>query len=88
MQYTSSMIEVRQLLWDDWNIEHIARHSVVPREVAEVCHGDVLALTSHTNRIIVFGLTAAGRILAVELSPQAEAGVYYVVMARTASNKE
>ncbi len=29
-----------ELLWDDWNAEHLARHHVSPTEVNEVCFGE------------------------------------------------
>lgn len=82
------MIEIQQLLWDDWNIGHIARHSVTPEQVEAVCQGDVLALQSHSGRLIVLGRDDAGDILAGVLSPQREEGVYYVVIARPASRNE
>ncbi len=82
------MLYIQRLIWDDWNVAHIARHDVNPQQVEEVCHSDYIALASHTNRIIVFGLTNAGRVLAVVLNPHEEEGVYYVVTARPASKKE
>jgi hypothetical protein len=33
------MIVISRLIWDSWNVAHIARHEVVPDEVEEVCHG-------------------------------------------------
>lgn len=82
------MIEIDHLLWDDWNIAHIARHDVTPEQVEAVCQGDVLALQSYAGRLIVLGRDTADDILAVVLSPQREEGVYYVVTARPASKKE
>ena len=38
-EYSKPMIVIRRLVWDTWNIVHIARHDVVPDEVEEVCHG-------------------------------------------------
>ena len=35
------MIVIRRLIWDSWNITHIARHDVTPDEVEDVCHGDI-----------------------------------------------
>jgi hypothetical protein len=29
------MLFVRRLIWDTWNIAHIARHDVIPEEVEE-----------------------------------------------------
>ena len=37
------MIVIRRLIWDSWNITHIARHDVTPDEVEDVCHGDYMA---------------------------------------------
>lgn len=28
---------IRRLIWDEWNIDHIAGHNVEPEEVEEVC---------------------------------------------------
>ncbi|GAC1545005.1 MAG: hypothetical protein NVS2B7_19570 [Herpetosiphon sp.] len=81
------MLVVQRLLWDEWNAVHIARHDVTPQEVEEVCHSGYLALAAHTGRILLIGLTTAGRVLAVVLDPQAE-GAAYVVTARSASKKE
>jgi hypothetical protein len=36
------MIFIRRLIWDAWNVAHIARHAVVPEEVEQVCHGDFI----------------------------------------------
>jgi len=82
------MIEIRRLLWDDWNVAHIARHDVTPEEVEEVCQGDPLARQSYAGRLIILGRDSAGDILAVVLNPQPEEGVYYVITARAASQKE
>jgi hypothetical protein len=37
------MIFIRRLVWDSWNVAHIARHEVTPDEVEEVCHGEHIA---------------------------------------------
>ena len=81
------MAFVQRLVWDTWNVAHIARHEVAPEEVEEVCHGEPLARRSYRNRIILIGPTDVGRMLAVVLDPEAE-GVYYPVTARSASRKE
>jgi uncharacterized protein len=84
----SPMIEIIRLVWDAWNIAHIARHQVTPNEVEELCQSDCLVLDGHSGRIIVVGLTQANRLLAAVLDPEEEAGVYYPVTARTADRKE
>lgn len=38
--YNEAMLVVRRLVWDPWNVAHIACHEVTPEEVEEVCHGE------------------------------------------------
>ena len=55
------MIVIRRLIWDSWNITHIARHDVTPDEVEDVCHGEYMASQSYK-----------GRMLAIILAPGKE----------------
>ena len=83
------MIFIKQLVWEDWNIAHISKHTVVKSEVEEVCHGDSLERETYKNRIMLIGLTKEKRTLAVVLEPyKEEKGVYYTMSARDASRKE
>lgn len=81
------MIRITRLLWDEWNITHIARHDVLPDEVEQVCHGDVLAQQGHSGHMVLIGPTSNGRMLEVVLGPEGW-GAYYVVTAHTASRKD
>jgi uncharacterized DUF497 family protein len=90
MRYTteSHMLNVARLIWDAWNVQHIARHGVVPDEVDQVCQGEPVVSATYGGRLRVFGPTESGQILTAILSPQDTEGVYYVVTARPASRKE
>ena len=81
------MIFIKRLIWDEWNVAHIARHEVVSDEVEEVCHSDPLVQQGHHGRTIVVGATVAGRMLEVALDPEPEPDVYYPVTAHPASRK-
>ncbi len=81
------MTFVRRLIWDSWNVAHIARHGVTRREVEEVCHGRPISREAYASRIMVIGPTRGGRIVAAVLEPEEE-GAYYVVTARLASRRE
>lgn len=81
------MASLRRLIWDTWNVPHIARHQVTPEEVEQVCQGDPVELQSYAGRLLLIGPTEAGKMLAVVLSPLGR-GVYYPVTARPASRKE
>ena len=81
------MIVIRRLVWNSWNIAHIARHDVVPDEVEEVCHGNYMTSETYKGRIRVVGPTLAGRMLTVILAPKG-AGTYSTVTAHNASAGE
>ncbi len=55
--------------WDQWNIEHIKRHDVIPEEVEEVLADEssrVIENPSPTSvRPAIFGYTKAGRPLLI-----------------------
>jgi uncharacterized DUF497 family protein len=81
------MIVIRRLIWNSWNIEHIARHDVTPGEVEDVCHGDYIASQTYKGRIRVVGPTSTGRMLAIILAPR-EKEAYYTVTAHNANAGE
>ncbi len=78
------MIVIRRLIWDSWNIAHIARHDVTPDEVEDVCHGDYITSQTYRGRIRVVGPTSTGRMLAIILAPR-EQGAYFTVTAHNAN---
>lgn len=81
------MIQIKKILWDDWNTEHIKKHEVTVYEVEEICSGKYKEQLTYSNRIMVLGRTIGGRALAIILSEQ-QNGEYYVVTARDMSKKE
>jgi uncharacterized DUF497 family protein len=83
------MLYIHQLIWDNWNIAHIARHQVVPEEVEQVCHGQPLLWQAKVRkgRVFIIGPTSSGRMLVVVLDEEGT-GIYYVVTARPADRAE
>lgn len=71
-------VEVTVLVWDEHNVAHIARHAVVPTEVADVVFGAGTRWAqddSHrSGRMVAAGPTAAGRLLIVVCEPLSPAG--------------
>ncbi|MBI3330420.1 MAG: BrnT family toxin [Nitrospinae bacterium] len=82
------MLTINRLIWDTWNVAHIARHHVTPEEVEEVCHGQPVTSRTYKGRLRVVGPTRRRRLLAVILAPTQDEGVYYPVTARPADRKE
>jgi|SRR5215211_1119901 len=81
-------IRITTLVWDKWNIEHIARHDVLPAEVEQICHGLHTSLTGKKGRVLIVGLTKNSRMITAALDREDEEGVYYPVTARSSSRKE
>ena len=46
-----NVINIRRLIWDAWNIAHIARHNVTPEEVEQVCHTDPVVQKEKKGRL-------------------------------------
>ncbi len=85
------MIDLRRLVWDDWNQTHIARHGVTREEVEAVCHDDpIVYRESYKGRLVLLGVTPTRRVLAVVLGPvpNAPAGTNYPFTARPADRTE
>lgn len=82
-----SVIKVKKLIWDKWNIEHIARHGVTRDEVEEASQGEYETLRAKKSRIMLLGLTETGRQISVVLAQKSEDS-YYPVTARPSSRKE
>jgi uncharacterized DUF497 family protein len=81
------MIVIRKLIWESWNIAHIARHDVTINEVEDVCHGNYITSQTYKGRIRVVGPTSTGRMLTIILAPREE-WAYYVVTAHNANTGE
>ena len=89
MTFDAEGPEVEQLVWDDWNREHIARHDVAMNEVEAVMKGEIVVQATYKERFLVLGITDAGRMLAVVIGPvPGHRGEFYTFTARPASRSE
>ena len=81
-------MRIDRLDWDDYRVEHIARHDVKLREVWEVCN-DIshLARRQGRNRYLVYGQTLDGRYLFVVLE-RIQESVYKPITARDMTDRE
>lgn len=79
-------IIVRELVWNEINIEHIKKHAVTKEEVAVSVKNVSYHKKGYSNRYVLVGRTGK-RILAVILKRQ-RAGEYFIVTARDADKKE
>ncbi len=80
------------LIWDDWNIDHIAKHGIIPKEVEEAVrdrHRVRLRLGTSRfglKRYKIIGCTKAGRYLRVLLDLKKEG--FYVVTSYDAPDSD
>lgn len=83
------VIIIEELIWDEWNIDHIAKHSVCIVEIEQACQNLLKVYVSHSHRVIVIGETDMARLLSIVLAESLEfKNSYYVVTARDISSKE
>ncbi len=81
-------VRVDELIWNDWNEEHIAKHGVSPDEVEEACQTKpIRARLVRNETYALLGVTNSGRHLAVFLAPRGK-NTYYVVTARDMDPRE
>lgn len=81
------VVRVKELIWDEYNSDHISKHSVSTEEVEQVCKGIIIARFGHSHRYLIIGKTKKKRILTIFLAQKAK-GVFYPVSARDSSHRE
>jgi len=76
-----------ELVWDEWNKEHIKKHKVTVKEVEEVYKSTKIAKQTYLNRKLILGNTRKNRLLTIVISTEKQINPY-VVSARDMSKKE
>jgi uncharacterized DUF497 family protein len=66
-------LRIQGLIWDDWNVDHIARHGVRAEEVEQVCFNEETQFTRAGGmRYQAVGQTDGGRYLTVFLDHEGQ----------------
>lgn len=90
--YNASMADylgIKELVWDDWNREHIGKHDVTTEEAQAAVFSEAVVTPTYKDRFQVIGPTSSGRVLSVIVGQvPGKPGRYYVFSARPASRKE
>lgn len=81
------MFFIGNLVWDEWNAEHVAQHDVKVEEVEETCFSRPFVTRARGRTFRAIGQTAVGRYWTVILAPRGK-GSYYPVTAREATEGE
>lgn len=87
MYYIVFMKLESDLVWDDWNREHIKKHNVEIAEVEDIYKSKFITEQSYQKRILILGRTNQGRLLTIVISDEKQENPY-VVSARDMSVKE
>lgn len=82
-----AMVYFDDLIWDDWNEGHIARHYVSAGEAIEAVAEAAFMTRGREETYQLVGQTDAGRYLFVVLARRV-GRIYYVVSARNATRGE
>lgn len=83
-------MKIQELLWDEWNENHIERKGISVQDVYEVCVNEQyppLIEKSRRGTLAIWGRTGAGAFLLVILAPRGE-GSFYPVTARMMQERE
>lgn len=81
------MIKINRVIWEDWNINHIAKHNVIQGEVEEVLHSKFVICPSYRDRILITGKTSRDRFITI-IAHEEVKNVYYIITARDATEPE
>ena len=79
-------IKIRELIWDEYNIEHIKKHNVAVGEAEEAVKNFIAHKGGMKGRYIAMG--RSGTRLISLIVRRVSGGVYYPVSARDSSRKE
>lgn len=83
----SSKYSKFNLVWDNWNLEHIKKHNVSKYEVEIAFKSKDLLTESYRGRVTLISKTKRGRLLTIALSFEKQKDAY-IVSARDSSKKE
>lgn len=79
-------IVVKKLIFDEWNREHIQRHSVTEEEIKEAGNNLVYHKRTYRGRYLAVGISGK-RLIAMVLKREGP-GKYYLITVRDAGKKE
>lgn len=79
-------IKINQLIWDEWNLEHIKKHNVKKQEIENAIRDIKAHREGYSGRMILIGRSGK-RILSM-ITVKEKLNKYYIVTTRDADKKE
>ncbi|MBI3291432.1 MAG: BrnT family toxin [Elusimicrobia bacterium] len=80
-------MRIESFLWDQRNVEHIARHGISPKEVEEIPEGPYRVVRAGPDRYALYGQSQGGRYLVAIISLRGT-GQAYPITAREMTKGE
>lgn len=87
MSYNMNKLNISELVWDEFNSNHINKHGVSKTEIYEACQNILYTGGAKFGRISIVAQTESGRYLTIILAYKSYDS-YYPVSARDANKKE
>ncbi len=81
------MIVINELIWDEFNLNHIQKHNVTQLEIVEASQKVKSILEGNLGRLVVIGKTKNKRLITFILDKKGKDN-YYLVTARDTSRVE
>lgn len=79
-------IKIKELIWDEYNLEHIKQHNVTVAQAEEVVKNFITHKAGKKGRYIAIGRSGT-RLISVIVKKE-RTGIYYAVTARDAAKEE
>jgi len=86
MLYITFVI-INAFIWDDFNIQHIAKHQISPNEVEEVLNRPYIITKEERKRHTIYGITLNNRMIIVVIESR-DNDNYYPITAYDMSSRQ
>lgn len=80
-------MNIRNLIWNEWNVEHTAKHGISQEEIEEACFTKHFDIKNGKSKIAVWGQSSVGRYVIIILGIR-ECGDFYPISARDMEERE
>lgn len=79
-------IKIKEIVWDEWNLDHVKKHNVSIDEIIEVSKKIIYHRQTYKERYLVI-CRGSKRLITLILKRESS-GKYYLITARDSSKKE
>lgn len=76
------------LIWDDFNKDHLNKHSVSVNEVREACHNILGKFPAKNDRFLLIGKTKNDRVISMIAAVKGSTSIYIVTARDTSKNEK